>query len=89
MKAIIWLGGLFMLIGILGLAIPRFTTSQTTDLASIGDIKVQNTVISHHIVAPTFDYRRAYPGRGPDWGRHVRKANRISDPAAGAVQPNS
>jgi hypothetical protein len=51
MKAIIWLGGLFMLIGILGLAIPRFTTSQTTDLASIGDIKVQNTVISHHMVS--------------------------------------
>jgi hypothetical protein len=51
MKAIIWLGGLFVLLGILGLAIPRFTTSQTTDIASIGDIKVQNTTISHHMVS--------------------------------------
>jgi hypothetical protein len=51
MKAITWLGGLLVLLGILGLAIPKFTTSQTTDLASIGDIKVQNTTISHHMVS--------------------------------------
>jgi hypothetical protein len=51
MKAIIWLGGLLVLLGILGLAIPRFTTSQTTDLASIGNITVQNKTISHHLVS--------------------------------------
>lgn len=51
MKVIIWLGGLFILLRILGLVIPRFTTSKTTDLASIGDIKVQNTTISHHLVS--------------------------------------
>ena len=51
MKAIIWLGGLLALLGILGLAIPRFTTSQTTDLASVGDITFQNKTVSHHMVS--------------------------------------
>jgi len=51
MKAIIWLGGLLVLLGFLGLSIPRFTTSQTTDVASVGDIKIQNTTISHHMVS--------------------------------------
>lgn len=51
MKAIIWLGALLMLVGTLGLAIPRFSTSQTTDIASIGDVKVRNTTISHHMVS--------------------------------------
>ena len=51
MKAIIWLGGLLVLLGILGLAIPRFTTSQTTDLASVGDITFQNKTVSHHMVS--------------------------------------
>jgi hypothetical protein len=51
MKAIIWLGGLLVLLGILGLSIPKFTTSQTTDLASVGDITVQNKTISHHMVS--------------------------------------
>jgi hypothetical protein len=51
MKAIIWLGGLLALLGILGLAFPRYTTSQTTDLASVGNIKFQNKTISHHMVS--------------------------------------
>jgi hypothetical protein len=51
MKAIIWLGGLLVLLGILGLSIPKFTTWQTTDLASVGDVTVQNKTISHHMVS--------------------------------------
>jgi drug/metabolite transporter (DMT)-like permease len=51
MKAIIWLGGLLALLGVVGLAFPRFTTSQTTDLASVGNIKYQNKTISHHLVS--------------------------------------
>jgi len=51
MKVIIWLGGLMVLLGILGFCLPRFTTSQTTDLASLGDITVQNKTISHHMVS--------------------------------------
>jgi hypothetical protein len=51
MKAITRLGGLLLLMGILGLAIPRFTTSHTTDLASVGDITFQNKTISHHMIS--------------------------------------
>jgi hypothetical protein len=51
MKTIIWLGGLLVLLGVLGLAIPGFTTTQTTDLASEGDITYQNKTISHHMVS--------------------------------------
>jgi hypothetical protein len=51
MKAIIGLGGLLILLGLLGLAIPRFTTLRTTDVASVGDITVQNKTISHHMVS--------------------------------------
>jgi hypothetical protein len=51
MKAITWLGGLLVMLGIFGLALPRFTTSQTTDLASVGSIKFQNKTISHHMVS--------------------------------------
>ncbi len=51
MKTIIWLGGLLVVVGFLGLAIPKFTTSQSTDLASEGSIRFQNTTISHHMVS--------------------------------------
>lgn len=51
MKTIIWLGALLVLLGILGLSIPKFTTSQTTDRASVGDITIQNQTISHHMVS--------------------------------------
>lgn len=51
MKTIIWLGALLVLLGILGLSIPKFTTSQTTDRPTVGDITVQNQTISHHMVS--------------------------------------
>jgi hypothetical protein len=33
-----WFGALLALVGILGLAIPVFTTSQTKDIVSLGDV---------------------------------------------------
>jgi hypothetical protein len=50
MKSITWLGALFALLGILGLAIPVFTTSQTKDVVNLGDLKIQNTEQSTHVV---------------------------------------
>jgi hypothetical protein len=50
MKSIIWFGILLALLGILGLAIPVFTTSQTKDVAKLGDLKVQSTEQSTHVV---------------------------------------
>jgi hypothetical protein len=40
MKSIIWLGALLAMLGILGLAIPVFTTSQTKDVVKLGDLKI-------------------------------------------------
>ncbi len=50
MKPITWLGALLALLGILGLAIPVFTTSQTRDVAQLGDLKIQSTEQSTHVV---------------------------------------
>jgi hypothetical protein len=50
MKSIIGLGTLFALLGILGLTIPVFTTSQTKDVAKLGDLKIQSTEQSTHVV---------------------------------------
>jgi len=50
MKSIIWLGALLALVGIVGLAIPVFTTSQTKDVVNLGSLKIQNTEQSTHVV---------------------------------------
>ncbi|MDO8434600.1 MAG: hypothetical protein Q7S58_19560 [Candidatus Binatus sp.] len=50
MKSILWLGALLALLGILGLAIPVFTTSQTKDVVNLGDLKIQSTERSRHVV---------------------------------------
>ncbi len=50
MKSTIWLGALLALLGILGLAIPVFATSQTKDVVKLGDLKVQSTERSTHVV---------------------------------------
>jgi hypothetical protein len=53
MKSIVWFGALLALLGILGFAIPIFTTSQTKDVAKLGDFKVQSTEQSTHVVPQT------------------------------------
>ncbi|MGD0290221.1 MAG: hypothetical protein ABSC63_11280 [Candidatus Binataceae bacterium] len=50
MKPIVWLGALLTLLGILGLAAPVFTTSQTKDVVNLGDLKIQSTEHSTHVV---------------------------------------
>lgn len=50
MKSITWLGAVIAFFGLLGLAIPVFTTSQTKDVASLGDLKIQSTEQSTHVV---------------------------------------
>jgi hypothetical protein len=53
LKAIIWIGAVLALLGILGLAIPVFNISQTKDVAKLGSLKVQSTEESTHVVPPT------------------------------------
>jgi hypothetical protein len=50
MKPITWFGAVLALLGILGLAIPVFTTAQTKDVAKLGDLKIQSTEQSTHVV---------------------------------------
>jgi hypothetical protein len=50
MKRIGWFGALLALLGILGLAIPVFTTSETKDIVKMGDLKIQNTEQTMHVV---------------------------------------
>jgi hypothetical protein len=50
MKSLIWFGIFLALLGLLGLAIPVFKTSQTKDVAKLGDLKVQSTEQSTHVV---------------------------------------
>ena len=50
MKSITWFGAILALLGIVGLAIPVFTTSQTKDVAKLGDLKIQSTEQSTHVV---------------------------------------
>ncbi len=50
MKSIIWFGAVLALLGVLGLAIPVFKTSQTKEVAKLGNFKIQNTGQSKHVV---------------------------------------
>jgi hypothetical protein len=50
MKSITWFGAILTLLGIMGLAIPEFTASQTKDVAELGDLKFQSTEQSTHVV---------------------------------------
>ena len=52
MNALVIAGALLALLGIVGLAIPVFTTAQTTDVAKIGDLKLQATEHHSYVVPP-------------------------------------
>lgn len=46
------LGALLALLGIVGLAIPVFTTTQTNEVARIGDLKIQTQENTSHAIPP-------------------------------------
>jgi hypothetical protein len=50
MKSIVWFGAILALLGIVGLAVPVFTTSETKNVAKFGDVKIQSTEQSTHVV---------------------------------------
>ena len=45
-------GALLLLIGLAAFAIPVFTTQQTTDVARIGDLKLQTTESKSFVIPP-------------------------------------
>jgi hypothetical protein len=45
-------GAVLVVIGLIGFALPIFTTQQTTDVAKIGDLKLQTTESTTHSIPP-------------------------------------
>jgi hypothetical protein len=52
MKPIVMIGVIIALLGLLGLAIPEFTTNETKNVVTLGDLKVQATEPTSHSVPP-------------------------------------
>ena len=52
MKILTTSGVILAVLGLLGFAIPMFTTQQTKDIANIGDLKLQTTEKTSHVVTP-------------------------------------
>jgi hypothetical protein len=52
MKGLMIGGAVLIVLGLLGFAIPIFTTKQTTDVAHVGDLKLQTTESTSHIIPP-------------------------------------
>jgi hypothetical protein len=52
MNALMIVGAILALLGLVGLAIPVFTTQQTRDVAKIGELKVQATENTSHVIPP-------------------------------------
>lgn len=52
MKGIVLVGAVVALLGLLGLAIPVFSTSQTKDVAKLGDLKIQTNEETSHVIPP-------------------------------------
>lgn len=52
MNAIMIFGAVLAILGVIGLAVPVFTTKQTKDVAKIGDLKIQATESTSHVVPP-------------------------------------
>ncbi|MBF0268522.1 MAG: hypothetical protein HQL44_08015 [Alphaproteobacteria bacterium] len=45
-------GLVLAVLGVLGLAIPYFTTSETTEVAKLGDLKIETTESTSHSIPP-------------------------------------
>ena len=45
-------GAVLVALGLIGFAVPMFTTQETKDVARIGDLKLQTTESTSHVVPP-------------------------------------
>jgi len=52
MSGLMITGAVLVLLGLVALAIPVFTTQQTRDVARIGDLKLQTTESKSYVVPP-------------------------------------
>lgn len=49
---LIVVGTVLVVLGLVGFAIPIFTTQETTELARVGELKLQATETTSHIIPP-------------------------------------
>lgn len=52
MSKLMAVGAVLVLLGVLGLAVPYFTTSETKDVARVGDLKLQTTEHTSYAIPP-------------------------------------
>ncbi len=52
MRKLMAVGAILVILGVMGLAIPYFTTSETKDVAKVGDLKLQTTERTSHAIPP-------------------------------------
>ncbi|HEY6417555.1 MAG TPA: hypothetical protein VIX59_01015 [Candidatus Binataceae bacterium] len=52
MKPLVMLGAILALLGLVGIAVPVFTTQQTKDVAKLGDLKLQANENTTHVIPP-------------------------------------
>jgi len=52
MKPIVIVGAILVLLGVLGLAMPEFTTHETKNVVSMGDLKIQANEPTQHSIPP-------------------------------------
>jgi hypothetical protein len=52
MKPIVMVGAILALLGLLGLVVPEFTTHETKNVVSLGDLKIQANEPTQHSIPP-------------------------------------
>ena len=51
-NVLVVIGAILALLGVIGFAIPIFTTRETKDVAKVGDLKLQTTEAREHVIPP-------------------------------------
>jgi hypothetical protein len=52
MNGLVLGGALLVLLGLVGISMPMFNTHHTEDVAKVGDLKVQSTETTPHVIPP-------------------------------------
>lgn len=52
MKPLVLIGAILLVLGVIGLAMPVFTTTQNKDVAKLGDLKIQAKETDTHVIPP-------------------------------------
>ena len=49
---LIVIGAVLVVLGLIGVAVPMFTTQETTELARVGELKLESTQTTTHVIPP-------------------------------------